>query len=79
MKIRKVFQFKLKPSIPQTQVLRNYVGCACFAYNKALALQKEIYEKEQRKLSYSELAHCLVVWKKEAETSFLKEPPAQIL
>ncbi|MBS0186061.1 MAG: transposase, partial [Proteobacteria bacterium] len=79
MKIRKTFQFKLKPSISQTQVLRNYMGCARFTYNKALVLQKELYEKEQRKLSYPELVRYLVVWKKDAEISFLKEAPAQIL
>ena len=55
------------------------MGCARFTYNKALALQKELYEKEQRKLSYPELARYLVLWKKDAETSFLKEAPAQIL
>ncbi|OZA15476.1 MAG: hypothetical protein B7X85_07290, partial [Thiotrichales bacterium 17-46-47] len=79
MKILKAFQFRLKPSAAQDQVLRKYMGCARFTYNRALALQKELYEKEQRKLSYPEMARQLVVWKRDDETSFLKEAPAQIL
>ncbi len=79
MKILKAFYFRLKPSVAQDQILRKYMGCARFTYNRALALQKELYEKEQRKLSYPEMAHQLVVWKKDVKTSFLKEAPAQIL
>lgn len=79
MKILKAFRFKLRLDNAQRATISRFSGCARFAYNKALALQMETYDKGLKKLSYPALAKELVSWKKGEEFSFLKEAPSQIL
>ena len=59
--------------------MRQYSGCCRFVWNKALALEKETYETEGKRLGYCKLAGLLREWKKEESTSFLSEAHSQIL
>lgn len=79
MNILKAYRFRLKTTVTQEEVLRQYTGCARFVYNQALSIQIERYKQGLKKLSYPEMAKELVNWKKIEGTSFLKSAPAQIL
>jgi len=43
------------PNGQQEQQMRRFAGSCRFVYNKALALQKERYQRGEKKLSYVEL------------------------
>lgn len=79
MEIRQGFKFRLKPNYPQIVKMRQFAGCCRFVWNKALALEKETYDKTGKRLGYNKLAGLLVGWKKGEETSFLKDAHSQIL
>ena len=59
--------------------MRRFAGCCRFLWNKALALEKETYESEGKRLGYNKLAGLLRDWKKVEETVFLSEAHSQIL
>jgi putative transposase len=71
------FKFARMPSGQQTRNLRQFAGSCRFVYNKALALNTERYEKEDRRLGYAKLCALLLNWKTEHE--FLSDVPAQAL
>ena len=62
-----------------TILLNKHFGCSRFVYNEALSLNKELYKKEKRSLSYVELQNRLPEFKQKEETSFLKEVDATSL
>ena len=57
--------------------MRRFAGSCRFVYNKALAMQKSLYEQGQQKQGYAGLCKSLVGWK--AETTWLTETPSQAL
>ena len=59
--------------------MRRFAGCCRFLWNKALALEKEHYETDGKRLGYYALAGKLKDWKKEDDISFLAEAHSQIL
>lgn len=59
--------------------MRRFAGCCRFVWNKALALEKETYENEGKRLGRFLLCEALRDWKKENATSFLSEAHSQIL
>lgn len=59
--------------------MRRFAGCCRFLWNRALALEKDAYEADGRRLGYYVLAGKLKDWKKEEETAFLAEAHSQIL
>ena len=59
--------------------MRRFAGCCRFLWNKALALEKETYETDGKRLGYYALAGKLKEWKKRDDTSFLAEAHSQIL
>lgn len=59
--------------------MRRFAGCCRFLWNKALALEKETYAADKKRLGYHALAGKLKDWKKEEETAFLSEAHSQIL
>jgi putative transposase len=73
------FKFELRPNSQQEQQMRFYAGACRFVYNKALALQKERYERGEKKLSYFQLSRLLTEWRNSAETAWLAEAPYAIL
>ena len=74
---RQAFKFELMPNGEQERLMRRTAGCARFVYNKALALQNEIYELCGQKHTRYELDKLLSLWKK--ETPWLSEVPSHSL
>lgn len=73
------YKFQLHPKAGQENLMRRFAGCCRFLWNKALALEKESYENEGKRLGYCALAGKLKEWKKEDNTAFLSEAHSQIL
>jgi len=76
MERRQAFQFELMPNSEQRRQMRRFAGCTRYVYNKALALKKELYEKQEQ-VSRFQLDKMLVQWKQEAP--WLSEAPAHAL
>lgn len=79
MEILQAYKFQLRPKTGQESLMRRFAGCCRFVWNKALALEKETYENEGKRLGFSLLCKFLRDWKKENATSFLSEAHSQIL
>ena len=79
MQILQAFKFQLTPRSSEAAAMRRFSGCCRFIWNKALALEKETYESEGKRLGYYKLANLLREWKKEDSTAFLAEAHSQIL
>ena len=79
MQILQAFKYQLVPRASEATTMRRFSGCCRFLWNKALALEKETYETEGKRLGYYKLAGLLREWKKEESTSFLSEAHSQIL
>jgi putative transposase len=59
--------------------MRRFAGACRFVYNKALALQKERYERGEKKLGYAGLCKLLTEWRNSAETAWLADAPVHPL
>lgn len=79
MKRMQAYKFQLRPKAKQENLMLGFAGCCRFVWNKALALEKETYQAEGKRLGYYTLAGKLKDWKKEEETSFLAGAHSQIL
>jgi len=79
MKRLQAYRYELMPNGDQLRDIRRFSGSCRFVYNKALALQKENHEAGNKFIGYVAMAAKLPVWKREAETAWLKETPSQAL
>ncbi len=79
MKRLQAFKFELQPNGEQARSMRRFAGSCRFVYNKALALQKTNYEAGGKFLNHCAMNKWLPVWKKEPETTWLKDAPSQAL
>jgi putative transposase len=59
--------------------MRRFAGSCRFVFNRALALQKELFELSGAHASYADLCAVLVDWKQDKETDWLNEAPSQAL
>src|SRR5690606_13833719 len=50
------FKYELMPTCEQERNMRRFAGSCRFVYNKGLALQKERYERGEKKLGYARRA-----------------------
>jgi len=73
------FKYELRPNGAQARDMLRFAGMCRYVYNKALALQRELYVAEGRKYSYAELCKFLTQWRNDSETSWLALAPAQVL
>ena len=71
------YKFEAHPNGEQLCNLRRFAGACRFVYNKALALNKERYEKKEKRLGYAGLCALLPKWK--TEFAWLSDVPAQAL
>ena len=78
MKRLQAYKYQLKTNETQERMLRRFAGSCRFVFNKALALQQELRELGEKKLSYADLCKAVVDWKT-GDFGFLKETPAQAL
>lgn len=80
MKVRKGYKFLLRTNKKTDNLLSQFVGCNRYIWNRALSICKEGLDKEEKEyVSYHQLASQLVTWKRQEETTFLKQAPSQSL
>ena len=75
----KAYKFELMPDGEQQRDMRCFAGSVRFVFNKALAMQKERYEKGEKKLGYAGLCKSLTEWRNSAETPWLADAPVHPL
>ena len=73
------FKYELMPTGEQQRQMRRFAGSCRFVFNKALALQKERYERGEKKLGYAGLCKELTAWRNGAETPWLADAPVHPL
>jgi putative transposase len=73
------FKYELMPDGDQTRDMRRFAGSRRFVFNKALAMQKALYEQGQKKLGYAGLCKCLTEWRNSPETPWLADAPVHPL
>ena len=59
--------------------MRRFAGSCRFVYNKALALQKDRYERAEKKFGYAGLCKLLTDWRNSEETVWLADAPVHPL
>ncbi len=69
------FKYELMADGPQERQMRRFAGACRFVFNKALALQKGLYEQGEKKLGYTGLCKLLTEWRNEPETQRLTDAP----
>lgn len=79
MKRLQAFKFELQPNGEQVRSMRRFAGSCRFVFNKALAMQKAIYEGGEKKLGYAGLCKTLTEWRNSAETAWLADAPVHPL
>jgi putative transposase len=75
----RAYKYELQPNGEQQRNMRRFAGACRFVFNKALAIQKALYEQGEKKLGYAGLCKSLTEWKAEAATIWLTETPSQAL
>jgi putative transposase len=73
------FKYELMPDGDQQRDMRRFAGSCRFVYNKALALQKENHEAENKFIGYVAMAKLLTGWRNGTDTRWLKEAPCHPL
>ena len=73
------FKYERKPNGEQQRQMRRFAGSCRFVYNQALALQKERYERGEKRLGYAGLCKALTAWKAHPQRAWLNETPSQAL
>jgi putative transposase len=69
------FRYQLRPNGGQERSLRRFAGSRRFAYNRALALQKDRRAKGEKTLGYAALCKELTAWRGSEETPWLADAP----
>ncbi|WCN38237.1 IS200/IS605 family element RNA-guided endonuclease TnpB [Aneurinibacillus uraniidurans] len=73
----KGFKFRLYPTEKQATLINKFIGCVRYVFNHFLARRKDVYETEQKTLSYKACSILLTQLKK--ELVWLKEPDSTAL
>ncbi len=73
------FKFELMPTGEQQRQMHRFAGSCRVVFNKALALQKERYERGEKKLGYAGLCKELTEWRNSTDTAWLAEAPVHPL
>jgi len=79
MKRLQAFKYELQPNGEQARSMRRFAGSCRFVFNKALAMQKAIYEGGEKKLGYAGLCKTLTEWRNSADTAWLADAPVHPL
>lgn len=75
----KTYKYRLNPNEEQRIFFEKSFGCARYVYNWCLNLRIEAYETRGEKLGWVDICNMLSSLKKQSETSWLLEVPAQSL
>ncbi len=73
------YKYELQPNGEQQRDMRRFSGSCRFVFNKALAMQKALYEQGEKKLGYAGLCKSLTTWRSAAETLWLADAPVHPL
>jgi putative transposase len=73
------YKYEILPNGAQQRRMRRFAGCCRFVFNRALALQKERYERGEKKLGYAGLCQLLTQWRNGPETPWLADAPTHPL
>src|SRR3990167_7330400 len=79
MKRLQAYKFRIEPNGEQQSAMRRIGGSCRYVWNRALALQKANHEAGGKFINHFTMCKWLPVWKKETDTLWLKETPAQLL
>jgi putative transposase len=79
MKRLQAYKYELMPSGQQERQMRRFSGSCRFVFNRALALQKERYERGEKRLGYAGLCKLLTEWRNSTETAWLADSPVHPL
>jgi putative transposase len=79
MKRQQAYKFELRPTGEQQRQMRRFAGSCRFVYNKALAMQKALYESGEKKLGFAGLCKALTGWRNSPETAWLADAPVHPL
>ena len=71
--MKKGFTVRLFPTKEQDILMRKHIGSQRYIYNWGLALNNDLYKKEQKKYSTTELGKMLTKYKKQEEVVWLNE------
>jgi putative transposase len=73
------YKYQLLANGEQQRRMRRFAGSCRFVFNQGLALQKERYERGEKKLGYAELCQLLTQWRNGTETPWLADAPTHPL
>ena len=73
------YKFQLMPDGEQARDMRRFAGSCRFVYNRALAMQQELFAGGGRNLGYGGLCKALIEWKADPATPWLCDAPSQAL
>ena len=73
------YKFELRADGAQRRLMRRVAGSCRYVYNRALALQRERYERGQKKLGYAGLCKELTAWRNDPATRWLADAPVHPL
>lgn len=69
------FKYELRPTGEQERKMLQFAGASRFVFNKGLALQKERYERGEKKLNCFSLFNELTKWRHDPSLAWLAEMP----
>lgn len=73
------YQYELRPDGQQEHQMRRFSGSCRFVFNRALALQKERFDRSESRLGYAGLCKRLTEWRNDTETAWLADAPVHPL
>jgi len=79
MKRLQAYKYELKPNSEQQRLMRRFAGSCRFVWNKALALQKSLYEQGEKKIGYAGLCKQLSEWRNSPDIAWLADAPVHPL
>jgi putative transposase len=79
MRLLKAYRFRLEPTPTVAWEMGRVAGCCRFAFNRALALEKERYQSENKHLGYAALCKELTCWRHAPGMEFLAAAPIHAL
>lgn len=79
MKRLQAYKYELKPNGEQQRNMRRFAGSCRFVFNKALAMQKALYEQGEKRLGYAGLCKALTAWRNAQDTAWLADAPVHPL
>jgi putative transposase len=71
--VKRGYKFRFYPTQGQEAEFTRTWGCTRFVYNKALQLKSESWSKDKTNISYEGTSKELTKWKRDPETTWLKE------